>query len=275
MAMPPWNPDWRKMMSRAPEIPLADGEGYVYIIADSHLGDERAPTDEFFAMLGSLPEARLVVFLGDLFKVWLAIPKFWDDQTRIILKGFQRLRDAGVPILFVVGNRDYFLPSSQSAAGRRGLPFDHIVPDACVLSWGNIRYGLAHGDNINRADRRHLKSRWITRSRPFEALFTAMPGGMARSFSLWMEKALAGTNLEMKARLPVEDIRAFAETVMEGLDGFFVGHFHLDQTLEFEGLSGPLRIVPDWHAKKLVLRIDEKGVVSSWRYSLEGGLAKS
>ena len=36
--MQPWMPDWNKMMKEAPEIPVAPGKGYVYLIADSHLG---------------------------------------------------------------------------------------------------------------------------------------------------------------------------------------------------------------------------------------------
>ena len=124
--MPYWLPDWRNMMENAPEIEVPSGEGYVYLIADSHLGDARSPTGGFFDMLHQLPKANMVIFLGDLFKVWLAIPKFWDKHTREILQGFEDLRQSGVEILFVVGNREYFLPREKSKAQARGLPFDTL-----------------------------------------------------------------------------------------------------------------------------------------------------
>ena len=68
--MPAWMPDWNKMMDEAPEISVPPGEGYVYLIADSHLGDQRAPSSEFFKMLEELEQARMVVFMGDLYNTF-------------------------------------------------------------------------------------------------------------------------------------------------------------------------------------------------------------
>ncbi len=272
--MRPWIPDWKKMIAQAPDIPISPGRGYVYLIADSHLGDARAPTEEFFQMLGALPEAKLVVFLGDLFKVWMAVPKFWNDQVRGILDGFRALRKEGVPILFLVGNRDYFLPVDDAEARRRDLPFDFIAPDICTISWGKFRYGLSHGDIINRADLRHLKSRWITRSWPFEAVFGAIPGRLALAFAFWMEKALADTNMDIKIQFPLAEIETFADTVMDGLDCFFVGHFHREEVLDISSGRGRFWIVPDWHSRKTLLRIDQEGNVTRLHFSDGEGLLK-
>ena len=80
-----WRPDWTALISEAPSLHLTDSEGYVYLVADTHLGDARAPVPEFLDMLHGLENPTLVVLLGDLFKVWLALPKFWDDQIRTLL----------------------------------------------------------------------------------------------------------------------------------------------------------------------------------------------
>jgi UDP-2,3-diacylglucosamine pyrophosphatase LpxH len=268
--MRPWMPDWRKLMEEAQRISVEPEGGFLYIIADSHLGDARAPVGEFFAMLKALPEARLVVFLGDLFRVWLALPKFWDAQVRSILEGFAALRAAGVPILFVVGNREFFLPAEQSG-GRVALPFDHIVHGACVLEWGAHRYGLTHGDIINREDRQHLKWRRISRSRGFEWVFRLMPGGMARAVASWLERKMANTNREIKVTYPLGEIEAFAGSVLGDLDGFFVGHFHRDETVPVPDKRGALRIVPDWHSRKALLRVAPNGSITRLHFSAEAG----
>jgi UDP-2,3-diacylglucosamine pyrophosphatase LpxH len=272
--MPSWMPDWRKLMEEAPEIAVPPGEGFVYLIADSHLGDARAPTGEFFAMLSQLPQARLVVFLGDLFKVWLAMPKFWDRHTREILDGFANLRASGVPILFVVGNREFFLPADPATAHRRGLPFDHIVNGACVLRWGELRWGMTHGDVVNRRDHRHLKWRRISRSRAFEAVFKSMPGWLARNIANRLERAMAGANRDIKVQYPLDELQAFGAEVMGGLDGFFLGHFHRDEVIAVPGNKAPLRIVPDWHSRKIVLRLDRSGAITPVPFSSSQGISR-
>jgi UDP-2,3-diacylglucosamine hydrolase len=264
-----WMPNWRAMMARAPEIQLEAADGFVYLIADSHLGDRRAPPGEFLAMLERLEEPRLVVFLGDLFKVWLALPAYWDDQARAVLAGFARLRAAGTHLVFVVGNREFFLPRDPAEARRRGLPFDAIVHDACVVSWGGRRYGLTHGDVVNRRDRQYLRWRRIARSRTLEALFRLLPGRLARRIAERLEGGMAATNQEIKIQYPRDELEAFAQTVLAGLDGFFIGHFHRDETIPVPGGAALLRIVPDWHARRTVLRLHRSGAVESLAFAQE------
>ena len=53
--------------------------------------------------------------------------------------------------------------------------------------------------------------------------------------------------------------QAFAAAVLDGLDGFFIGHFHRDETLRVPGHDATLRIVPDWFSRKQVLRLHPDG----------------
>ena len=266
-----WRPDWAGMINSAPLLEVEPAGGYAYLVADSHLGDARAPVEEFVDMLDHLPEARLVVFLGDLFKVWLALPKFWERQAHALLAGFERLRSRGVPVWFVVGNREYFLPRHSSVARSRGLPFDRIIHEAAVMGWGGRRYGLTHGDLVNREDSQYLKWRRFSRSRPFEALFRALPGPLARRVAAGIERSLANTNQEVKISFPLGELEAFAAQAMAGLDGFFIGHFHRDQTFAAPGGRAILRIVPDWFSTRQLLRLDEGGGMEILRYG-GGGL---
>ena len=265
--MPYWYPNWEGMMRRAPEFSTPPGKGYVYLIADSHLGMANAPTGEFFEMLQALEEPRMVVLLGDLFRVWLAMPKFWDRHIRQIIYGFRKLQKTGVPILFVMGNREFFLPTSPKVARRRRLPFDFIAQEACVLNIDGLRFGLVHGDMINRQDIRHLKWRKISRSWPMEWTFRLIPGWLARSIANRLEKVLAKTNLEIKVQYPLGEIEAFAQTVIGDLDGFLVGHFHREDEIATPKGKGRFFLVPDWLSYKMVYQLDSKGELKRLQYA--------
>jgi UDP-2,3-diacylglucosamine hydrolase len=281
-----WRPDWRALREQAlaiavpeaarpddappatgsPEAPPAGAQGHVYVIADAHLGDARAEPQEFLAMLGRLPEARMIVFLGDLFKVWLAPPKFWNAPVRGIMAGFARLRATGVPIVFVVGNREFLLPMDQATAARMELPFDWIVHGMCVLHWAGRRYGLTHGDLVNRRDWKYLHWRRWSRGRLVSALFRSMPAPLACALAARLEATLARTNMAIKIHYPANEVRAFAEALTPGLDGMLIGHFHRDETLPGVPGRGFLRIVPDWFSRKALLRIDADGTIATLRF---------
>ena len=74
---------------------VSDPDGFLYIVADSHLDEDKAPAEEFVEMLVQLENPHTLVFLGDLFKIWLAPPKFWSDLHRQVLLGFKYLKDKG------------------------------------------------------------------------------------------------------------------------------------------------------------------------------------
>lgn len=267
--MAKWRPDWRLLMETAPHLEVEETAGFVYLVADSHLGDDRSPVADFLTMLGRLDDAALVIFMGDLFKVWLAFPKFWDAQARELLAGFERIRAGGVPIWFIVGNREYFLPKTPGTARRRGLPFDRIVHEAAVMEWAGRRYGFTHGDLVNREDSQYLKWRRFSRGWPMEAAFRALPGAVARRIAAGLERSLANTNQEIKISYPLHELQAFAGEAMGGLDGFFIGHFHRDEEIRPMGTTdGPvLRIVPDWFSTRRVLRLDSEGKVEALDFS--------
>lgn len=258
-----WRPDWRELMANAPEHGLDGEDGFVYLVADPHLDDRRAPPQAFLAMLEGLERARLIVLLGDLFRVWLALPKFWNQGSLSLLAGLRRIRERGTPLWFVVGNRELFLPRDAGSAAARELPFDAIIHDVGVLRWAGRRYGLTHGDLVNREDARYLKWRRLCRGSALEAVFRAMPGALARRVAEALERSLANTNQEIKVSYPRAELEAFAETVLEGLDGFFIGHFHCEETLTPPGSQASLRIVPDWFSMRRVLRLHPDGKVET------------
>ena len=112
-----------------------------------------ATTAHFFSMLRALEKsAEDIVFLGDIFDLWIALPRY----ERAIHHRFlswcadQKLRRG---IGFIEGNHEYFL------ARRKGRFFSWCTngafwKDGC----GNI---FCHGDQVNRLDRNYL---WFRRA---------------------------------------------------------------------------------------------------------------
>ena len=87
------------------------------LVADSHLPDEPAGTEEFFSMLDSLArfassfekEKRpSLVFLGDIFELWIALPGYEKESHRRFLDWCGRHREE-FPVLFIEGNHEFFV----------------------------------------------------------------------------------------------------------------------------------------------------------------------
>ena len=83
---------------------------FTYFISDLHLSADRDDINQclFEFLLEQAPQADALYVLGDLFEVWIGD----DDQnsfTLSIAKAFNDLRQSGVPIYFIHGNRDFLI----------------------------------------------------------------------------------------------------------------------------------------------------------------------
>jgi len=234
-------------------------KGYLYVVTDSHLDTQTVPYQEFIEMLLNLEQPHTVVCLGDLFKVWLALPKFWADLNYEVMSAFQTLKDRGVNVIFVAGNRELLLPRNAKEEQESRLPFTHFFADSCMIQWGDLRYGFTHGDTINQHDRNYLGWRAFAHSPLFEEVFRMMPAKLAHWIADYAEEKLSGTNQNFKMSFPEAEVLRFAETVLPEVDAYFVGHFHTDRTLKLSEHSGFLKIVSDWAQQRVVLKITTEG----------------
>ena len=234
-------------------------DGFLYIVADSHLDESTAPTSEFIQMLQQLESPHTLVCLGDLFKIWLAPPKFWAPLHRDVMKAFRQLLDQGTQIVFVAGNREMLLPKKLNDAWKKQLPFSFLSHQDWYLNWGDKRFGFIHGDTINTLDLQYLRWKAISHSAPFELIFHMMPGPLARAISERIEARLAHTNKEYRVNFPEDEVQKFADQVLAGVDEFFVGHFHTDRMIHSNLHQGSMRMVPDWLSQRCMLKISPEG----------------
>ncbi len=239
-------------------LSVPEPSGSLYIVSDSHLDRYNAPPEEFVAMLDALPDAEVVVCLGDLFKVWLALPRFWSKLNREVMIGFWRLKECGATNVFVVGNREVLVPRDHRPE-RQELPFHHIAPDELAIEWGNWKLGFLHGDTVNSQDKQYLRWRRLCRSAPFRWFFRSLPKALAVKIADRVEETLNHSNQEFKIAFPEAEVKHFAAKALAQYDAYFLGHFHRDDTIRVEGYPGFLRVVPDWLGTRSVLRLSGTG----------------
>ena len=98
-------------------------------VSDLHLDPERPEIIELFARFldGEARKADALYILGDLFEAWVGD----DDPSaagEMVATKLRALADAGVPVYFIRGNRDFLLGADY--ARRAGAT---ILPDPAVV----------------------------------------------------------------------------------------------------------------------------------------------
>lgn len=189
------------------------------IVSDAHVSAQQGNPDAFFRMLRRLEDCvEDIVFLGDIFDLWIALPRYEDELHRRFLRWCERERRRR-SIGFVEGNHEYFVT-------HRRKRFFSWSAEGVHLQAGN-RTLFCHGDQINRKDVQYLRFRKLAKNRIVRWMLLALPPG-PRVVALLKVK-LKATNPEFRKEIPREEIAAFAEAAFRrGVRQIFTGHFHRD-----------------------------------------------
>ena len=233
-----------------------DGRDYIFI-ADSHLREKDA--EEFFAMLdrirGSGPAG--VVFLGDIFELWIALDGYETAMHRRFLDWCREAKQQ-FEVGFILGNHEFYVTRRHADA------FSWISETEHTLANG-IR--CIHGDLINRADRRYLLLRKFLRSgftRSFLQLTARNIGPVIADFVL---NSLKTTNQSHKRQLPMPQLERYVRSAKnEPVRKIVAGHFHQHEQLnDPEGI--PLEILPAWDVAGEIIRLtpDLHSECGPWR----------
>jgi len=136
------------------------------LVADAHLaGGDDPRGDALAALIGreAAPGARLVV-LGDLFDAWCGAAGPGTRPCGPVLDAVLAWGRDGGPVDWLEGNHDFHL--GGALGGGPGLS---VHPGPVDTVWDGIPIHLAHGDEVNRADRGYRLLRRLFRSRGFHA----------------------------------------------------------------------------------------------------------
>lgn len=207
------------------------------LIADSHVDPDDAESARNFRMM--LEQIRAtsanVVFLGDIFDLWIAIPRIEHSIQRHFVRWCAEER-AHRSVGFVEGNHEFFVHRCHMHRFSWSTEREFLAIEGGLL--------FVHGDWLNTDDRAYRRFRRCTTHPVTRLLFRAMP--FAQTLAKKIKQTTIPTNLEHKLHFPQSHIQTYAQTrFAEGVQHIFVGHFH--RFWEFHG-SGrkALHVLPAW-----------------------------
>jgi UDP-2,3-diacylglucosamine hydrolase len=228
-------------------------------IADLHLDESRPHITELFERYLAGEEVRradALYILGDLVEAWIGD----DDDAELparIARATRAVRDAGVPVWFMPGNRDFLL--GRDYAERAGLT---LLEDGVVHELHGRPTLLMHGDTLCTDDVAYQTVRRQVRTPEWKANILAMPLEARRAFAAKARAdSRAHTGSTMESIMDV-NADAVAQAMREaGVTRLIHGHTHRPAIHAFrlDGQDAQRIVLGDWYEQGSVLRIDAGG----------------
>ncbi len=232
------------------------GRDIVWCAADPHFTADDPALPVFFRWLQAFERggAPTLVLLGDLFQVWLGLAGAGTAEQEKVLDSLSALTAAGRRVVYLAGNRDYFV---EAPASRAGL----TVVESWEIRAGDTLVHFEHGDLINTSDRAYMRWREVSRTGAVKSLVNALPARWQLALARKLETDLSTTNAAYKNYDPVRELEVWAERLRRrGIDLAVLGHFHLDRRMVSSGVT--VRFVPQFREDGLHLRLDDSGRAS-------------
>ncbi|WP_426664701.1 UDP-2,3-diacylglucosamine diphosphatase [Rhodanobacter aciditrophus] len=225
-------------------------------IADLHLDDSRPQITALFERYLAGDEVRradALYILGDLVEAWIGD----DDDAELpqrIAAATRAVREAGVPVYFMVGNRDFLL--GKDYARRAGF---ELLDDGSVHDLYGRPTLLMHGDVLCTDDTAYQAVRKQVRMPEWKAQILAMPLEARRAFAAKSRaESRAHTGSTMEAIMDV-NADAVAEAMRRaGTTRLIHGHTHRPAIHRFELDGAPAEriVLGDWYDQGSVLHVD-------------------
>jgi len=213
----------------------------IAIIADSHLGGPGGDAEPLVRQIYEVADrgCERLILLGDIFHVWVAQKRFETPEVAAVMAAVAAVRERGVRVEYVEGNRDFFV-----ATGPYAGCFDRVALEVEFEAEGR-RYLAVHGDGLNDRDHAYRFWRWLSKSLPVRLAMRLVPTRLAQRLVQSTEARLARTNFKHKSRVPEAVLRAYGERrLAEGYDGLLLGHFHEPHRWSVAG--GEVRLLNAW-----------------------------
>ena len=233
---------------------------HTLFIADLHLDASRPQITQLFEDFLASEEARgadAVYILGDLVEAWIGD----DDDAELpgrIATASRALHDAGVPVFFMVGNRDFLL--GEAFARRAGFT---LLDDGTVQDLYGRPTLLMHGDVLCTDDIAYQTVRQQVRTPAWKAQILAMPLDARRAFAAKArEDSRAHTGATMETIMDV-NADAVAEAMRHaGVTRLIHGHTHRPAVHRFDldGQPAERIVLGDWYEQGSVLRVTPEEV---------------
>jgi len=218
------------------------------IVTDAHIGKAAESRAAFFQMLETVEKTgHDLVFLGDIFELWIALPRY-EEEIHTRFSAWCRRQKSIRAIGFLEGNHEFFVAEERPEAFTWCTPNARQLEDSAAL--------FVHGDQINRNDKMYHLFKKLTKNKLSKFILRIQPWGpwLIRS----LQPGLNRMNTKDHACIPEKEIEKFAESRFAGgVDTIFVGHFHREYHYCM-GESKQLRVLPDWFSTRKVTLYQER-----------------
>ncbi len=232
---------------------------HTLFISDLHLSPETAAANEALVrfLRETAPSADALYVLGDLFEYWIGDEGLEHPFAKAVAAAFRALVDAGVPVYFMHGNRDFLL--GQRFAQASGMT---ILADPAMVDLYGTPTLLMHGDTLCTDDVEYQKFRAMVRNPAWQQAFLAKPVAerieMARQVRGRSEHAKQAKDMAIMdvARPSVEEaLRRHAHPRL------IHGHTHRPARHEHlvDGTTCERWVLADWYDQASYLLCDATG----------------
>jgi UDP-2,3-diacylglucosamine hydrolase len=235
-------------------------------ISDLHLDAERPAVTELFGafMQKEASRADALYILGDLFEAWVGDDDPSDTGAYVAAR-IRDVADAGVPVFFIRGNRDFLV--GDAFARRAGM---RILPDPVIVMLYGKPAILMHGDLLCTGDTAYQAFRAQTRNPAWQAQFLAQPLAARLAFAAQARAVSAAHQGGMKQndKATFETLTDVAPATVDatfaqfGIDTIIHGHTHRPAIHELN-VAGRVRqriVLGDWYEQGSVLRVEPDGM---------------
>ena len=230
-------------------------------VSDLHLDPARPDITRLFGdfLEGEARTAEALYILGDLFEAWVGD----DDPSHtgaFVATRLKALSDAGVPVFFQRGNRDFLLDTGYA----RHAGFS-ILPDPAVVMLHGKPVLLMHGDLLCTDDAAYQEFRAQVRDPAWQAGFLAQPLQARLAFAQQAREASQVRQGELQAAGTMDAITDVSPAAVEdmftryGIDTLIHGHTHRPAIHELQVGDRPCRriVLGDWYTQGSVLRAND------------------
>ncbi len=226
-------------------------------ISDLHLDVERPHITTLFGkfLQGEARDAEALYILGDLFEAWVGDDDPSDVGTLVADK-LRALNDAGAPVYFIRGNRDFLIGTDY--AQRAGMT---ILPDPAVVMLEGTPTLISHGDLLCTDDTAYQQFRTQTRDPRWQTQFLSQSLTARLAFAAQARAASNARYGELVTAGTAETIGDVAPASVEewfkryGVHRMIHGHTHRP-AIHDEGDGNTRIVLGDWYEQGSVLRVD-------------------
>ena len=239
-------------------------KGSVVFISDAHLGAasreaEASREQRLHAFLATLPgRASSLYIVGDLFDFWFEYRTAIPRRLFGTLSALERLREAGIEIVYLNGNHDFWLGSFMSET--LGI---RTVEGAVTVEQQGRKIWVHHGDGLIGGDLGYKILRSVLRHPASISLY----GWLHPDLGIPLAHVVSELSRKSRGEPPLRSERLWNEVAKprfaEGYDGVVIGHFH--HAYEQRENGREFFMLGDWIERFTFLELREgKLTLSSW-----------